>query len=72
MSEATANLQYIQEKLGQRVLDTLLLMGDDVLVLDRADLRESFRFFKEDSKLRLDFLSDITAVDYWKKKEPRF
>jgi NADH-quinone oxidoreductase subunit C len=41
-------------------------------VLDRLGLRESFRFFKEDSKLRLDFLSDITAVDYWQKKEPRF
>ena len=68
MSETSANLQYIQEKLGQRVLDTLLFLGDDVLVLDRAGLRESFRFFKEDSKLRLDFLSDITAVDYWKKK----
>ena len=37
-------------------------------MLDRAGLRESFRFFKEDSRLRLDFLSDITAVDYWKSK----
>jgi NADH-quinone oxidoreductase subunit C len=72
MSETSANLQYIQEKLGRRVLDTLLFLGDDVLVLDRVGLRESFRFFKEDSKLHLDFLSDITAVDYWKKKEPRF
>jgi NADH-quinone oxidoreductase subunit C len=72
MSEASAQLQYIQEKLGPRVLDTLLFRGDDILILDRAGLRESFRFFKEDSKLRLDFLSDITAVDYWKKKEPRF
>ena len=27
------------------------------LMLDRAGLRESFRFFKEDSQLRLDFLS---------------
>jgi NADH-quinone oxidoreductase subunit C len=72
MSESSANLEYIQEKLGQSVLDTLLFRGDDILILDRAGLRESFRFFKEDSKLRLDFLSDITAVDYWKKKEPRF
>ena len=72
MSESSANLQYIQEKLGGRVLDTLLLQGDDVLILDRAGLRESFRFLKEDAKLRLDFLSDITAVDYWQKKEPRF
>ena len=72
MSESGANLQYIQEKLGARVLDTLLLQGDEVLRLDRAGLRESFRFLKEDVKLRLDFLSDITAVDYWQKKEPRF
>src|SRR5262245_37610732 len=72
MSEASANLQYIRERLGKRVLDALLVLGDDVLVLDRAGLRESFRFFKEDSRLRLDFLSDITAVDYWKKKELRF
>jgi len=62
MSEASANLQYIQEKLGERVLDALLVLGDDVLVLDRSGLRESFRFFKEDLRLRLDFLSDITAV----------
>jgi NADH-quinone oxidoreductase subunit C len=71
MSESSANLEYIQEKLDVRVLDTLLFRGDDIVILDRAGLRESFRFFKEDSKLRLDFLSDITAVDYWKKKEPR-
>lgn len=72
MSEASAQLQYIQEKLGRRVLDTLLFRGDDILMLDRTDLRESFRFFKEDPKLGFDFLSDITAVDYWQKKEPRF
>ena len=72
MSEASANLQYIREKLGKRVLETLLVQGDDVLMLDRSGLRESFRFFKEDSRLHLDFLSDITAVDYWKQKEPRF
>jgi len=72
MSEASVKLQYIQEKLGQRVLDTLFVLGDDVLILDRVGLRESFRFFREDSKLRLDLLSDITAVDYWQKQEPRF
>jgi NADH-quinone oxidoreductase subunit C len=72
MSESSAQLDYIKEKLGRRVLDALLFRGDDVLMLDRAGLRESFRFFKEDPQLRLDFLSDITAVDYWKVKEPRF
>jgi NADH-quinone oxidoreductase subunit C len=27
---------------------------------------------KEDPRLAFNFLSDITAVDYWNKKEPRF
>jgi NADH-quinone oxidoreductase subunit C len=72
MAESSANLQYIQEKLGRKVLGTRLFRGDDILILDKAGLRESFRFFKEDARLRLDFLSDITAVDYWKKQEPRF
>jgi NADH-quinone oxidoreductase subunit C len=72
MSEASPNLQYIQAKLGAKVLETLQSQGDEIVFLDRAGLRESFRVFKEDSKLSYDFLSDITAVDYWQKKEPRF
>src|SRR6185503_1577126 len=44
----------------------------DVLILDRASLRESIRLLREDKQLDYDFLSDITAVDYWRKKEPRF
>ncbi len=72
MSEANSNLQYIQAKLGAKVLETLQSQGDEIVLLDRAGLRESFRVFKEDSKLSYDFLSDITAVDYWQKKELRF
>lgn len=72
MSEAGTQLVYVQEKLGSRVLETRLSQGDDVVVLDRSALRESFRCFKQDPSLAFDFLSDITAVDYWQKKEPRF
>ena len=73
MSEPTStNLQYIKEKLGPRILETSQFRGDDIVVLDPLDLRGSFRILKEDSTLHFDFLSDITAVDYWKKKEPRF
>ena len=39
--------------------------------LSATDLRESFRRLKR-PKLGFDLLSDITAVDYWQKKEPRF
>jgi NADH-quinone oxidoreductase subunit C len=72
MAELSARLQYLREKLGRRVLDTQVFQDDDILILDRDGLRESFRVFKEDGQLGLNFLSDITAVDYWKKKTPRF
>lgn len=72
MSETRSILQHIQEKLGSTVLETLEFRGDAVIILDPVELRQSFRILKEDPAFCFDFLSDITAVDYWKKKEPRF
>ncbi|HVO96181.1 MAG TPA: NADH-quinone oxidoreductase subunit C [Terriglobales bacterium] len=72
MADANSQLLYIQEKLGSKVLTTLSAQGDDILLLDREGLRKSFLFLKQDEQLDFDFLSDITAVDYWKKKMPRF
>jgi NADH-quinone oxidoreductase subunit C len=72
MPDMSPSVQLIQQQLGAKVLETLQSHSDDIVILDRAGLRESFRLFKEDSKLNYDFLSDITAVDYWQKKEPRF
>jgi len=70
MSETDSELANIEETLGGKILESRQRHGDDVVVLDRAGLRESFRLLKE--KLTFNFLSDITAVDYWQKKEPRF
>lgn len=72
MSDTSPHLQYIQEKLAQRVLATDIFRGDEVVTLARDGLCDQFRFLKEDNKLDFDFLSDITAVDYWKRKAPRF
>jgi NADH-quinone oxidoreductase subunit C len=72
MPDASADLSYIRERLGSKVLEILQPQGDEVLILERAGLRESFRLLKEDKQLDYDFLSDITAVDYWRKKETRF
>jgi NADH-quinone oxidoreductase subunit C len=72
MAESIPQLDYIKEKLGAKVLAVRQDQGDDVLLLEAAGLRESFRVLKEDPRLGFDFLSDITAVDYWNKKEPRF
>ncbi|HYA28664.1 MAG TPA: NADH-quinone oxidoreductase subunit C, partial [Acidobacteriota bacterium] len=70
MPETDSLLAAIQGKLGGKILQSARSHGDDVVVLDRAGLRESFRLLKE--PLSFNFLSDITAVDYWQKKEPRF
>ena len=72
MPDMSPSLQLVQQQLGAKVLQALQSQGDDVIILDRARLRESFRRLKENSQLSFDFLSDITAVDYWQKKEPRF
>jgi NADH-quinone oxidoreductase subunit C len=68
MAETDPEFLPIRERLGAKVLDIGRAQGDDILFLDRAGLRDSFRVLRED----YDFLSDITAVDYWQKKEPRF
>jgi NADH-quinone oxidoreductase subunit C len=72
MAETNSQISAVEGKLGSKVIETLQPQGDDVLILDRSDLRESFRILKEDPELDFTFLSDITAVDYWHKKEPRF
>jgi len=72
MPDMSPSLQLIQQQLGAKVLETIQAQGDDIVILDRAGVCESFRFLKENSQLAFDFLSDITAVDYWQKKEPRF
>jgi len=66
------NFDFIKERLGAKVIAATQAQGDDVVLLDVAGLRESFRILKEEPQPGFNFLSDITAVDYWKKKEPRF
>lgn len=72
MPEPGPHISHIQQLLGARLIEIVQAHGDDVLIVDRTGLRDSFRLFKEDQQLDYDYLSDITAVDYWKKKQPRF
>ena len=72
MEAVEKDLASVRERLGDRILEIIHPQGDDVVLLQRSNLRESFRILKDGPELDYDFLSDITAVDYWKKKEPRF
>ena len=68
----SSQLETIQRALGAKVIEMLRPQGDDVVMLDRSGLRQSFLTLKKEPELDFDFLSDITAVDYWERKEPRF
>lgn len=72
MAEEGSELKTIREKVGAAVLDALALCGDDILIVRREGLVDTFRMLKEDPSLSFGFLSDLTAVDYLGKKEPRF
>ena len=65
-------LEEIRQKLGPAVLDAHAFRGDETVVIRREGLLETFRLLKGDPGLGFDFLSDLTAVDYLGKKEPRF
>jgi NADH-quinone oxidoreductase subunit C len=70
MSDASSQLADIQSILGAKIVEALRVQGDDVVMLERTGLRESFRALRD--QLEFGFLSDITAVDYWRIKATRF
>jgi NADH/F420H2 dehydrogenase subunit C len=57
--------------LGDRAIAHHSQFGDGTVVVDRKDLRSACQALRDDPELRLDFISDLTAVDYL-GEEPRF
>lgn len=72
MVEVSPDISYLREKFGERILDSHSFHGDATIVVSREGLRELFRLLRTDPGLNFNFLTDITAVDYLGKKEPRF
>jgi NADH-quinone oxidoreductase subunit C len=72
MAEDRPQLDTIREKLGAAVLDAHAFRGDDTILVRSEGLLETFRVLRDDPALAFDFLSDLTAVDYLGKKNPRF
>ena len=72
MAEDSPNIRYLRERFPGRILDSHSFRGDETVVIAREGMVEFFRFVKEDPRLGFNFLTDITAVDYLGKKEPRF
>src|SRR5262245_638528 len=50
--------------LGSRVLETHAHAGDETLIVDGPSVRGLFEKLRNDPALELDFLVDLTVVDY--------
>src|SRR5262249_14665224 len=64
-------LNRAKELLGAAVLSTHSYRGDDTLVVDPARIAEVMKTLRDDPELFMNFLVDLTAVDYL-GREPRF
>jgi NADH-quinone oxidoreductase subunit C len=69
-------LERLKERFGDAVTATASAHGDEMATVDAARILEILRFLKEDGETELDFLTDLTCVDYLAYppagREPRF
>lgn len=70
MEESTV-LQKIKDHFSEWVIETHSYGDEDTAIISKKGLLEVAQFLKEDPELRFNYLMDVTAVDYWKRK-PRF
>jgi NADH-quinone oxidoreductase subunit C len=59
-----AALERAKTLLGDAVLSTDDFRGDDTLVVRADQLLRAMQTLREDAELQMDFLVDLTAVDY--------
>ena len=71
MPDESVNSQYLRGKLGPDIVELRNEHGEDTMIISRDKLLATVLFLRKDP-LNLDFLTDITAVDYLGRKEPRF
>lgn len=69
MSKKT--LTAVKKRFKKQIIDTHQHVGDETIIIAPGDLRDVAEALKTDEKLDFNFLMDITAVDYLKRK-PRF
>jgi NADH-quinone oxidoreductase subunit C len=64
-------VEQIKERFPDEVIESGSTFGQTWAVLRREKLAAICRFLKDDPDIRMDYLIDITAVD-WHPKAPRF
>jgi NADH-quinone oxidoreductase subunit C len=57
-------LNRARERLGTAVIGAHAQGGDETVIVDAAQIRTALRTLRDDPELPMDFLIDLTAVDY--------
>ena len=65
-------IQRVLERFADQVLETHSSQGDDTILLQRDRLLDVLLFLRDDEKMAFDLPVDLTVVDWYRKKEPRF
>ncbi|MBI2820755.1 MAG: NADH-quinone oxidoreductase subunit C [Acidobacteria bacterium] len=69
--ELSITLQKLQDRFSNALFDLGNAFGDDFGVAPKASIVEIARFLRDDAELDYNYLIDITAVDY-PRRRPRF
>ncbi len=64
MSATASLIESVGQRFPQSVMASHSYRGDDTVVLRREDLHRVAQFLKDDPALQMNFLMDLTAVDY--------
>lgn len=65
-------IDAIKARFGDQVLDEHNFRGDQTVTVKKECIQELARFLRDEPSLHFDFLMDLTAVDYHKKKPVRY
>jgi len=69
--QALNPVEAVKAKLADAVKDVVEYRGETTIVVDSTKIADVCRYFKEEQGLEFNFLSDISAIDYY-PEEPRF
>ena len=65
-------IDRLKERFGGDILSTSCHRGDDVAVVARERIADVLGFLRDDGETQMDFPTDLTAVDWLGRAEPRF
>jgi NADH-quinone oxidoreductase subunit C len=65
-------LERLQARFADQIEETHSKLGDDTAVLKRDRLVEVLTFLRDDPDLAFNLPIDLTVVDWYQKREPRF